>query len=116
MQSNLLKLEDKLYNEIQQESKDEAVKVALFLASHPAPPMPDFPLDKAYNDNEKLADAIDDIFGKEKEEVQDFMNDNYEEKSSSKKETITDSEAIKICNEWKVTYKVLKYFLKKKLL
>mmetsp|Transcript_12332 Transcript_12332/g.16946 ORF Transcript_12332/g.16946 Transcript_12332/m.16946 type:complete len:250 (-) Transcript_12332:42-791(-) len=105
MQLHLKKLEEQQYTEILQQSKDEAIKVALYLAEHPAPPMPDFPLEKTYNDNEKLADLIDDIFGKENgEEDIDFLS-SYEKKDK-KKESITDADAEKVCNEWKIKYKV----------
>ena len=67
--------------------------------------MPDFPMDKTYNDNEKLADLIDDVFGKESgEESLDFSS-SYQKKDK-KKESITDAEAEKVCNEWKIKYKV----------
>jgi len=67
--------------------------------------MPDFPLEKTYNDNEKLADLIDDIFGKESgEEDIDFLS--AYEKKDKKRESITDADAEKVCNEWKIKYKV----------
>lgn len=67
--------------------------------------MPDFPLDKTYSDNEKLADLIDDVFGKDSEEESLDFSSSYEKKEK-KKESITDAEAEKVCNEWKAKYKV----------
>lgn len=68
--------------------------------------MPDFALEKSYNDNEKLTDLIDDIFGKDSvEEGVDLLND-YDKKEKKKESSVTDAEAEKICNEWKEKYKV----------
>ncbi len=108
MQSNLLKLELSDYEELSRQSKDEAVQIALFLASHPAPPMPNFIMDSQYQDAEKLADVIDDVFGKvgdDKSFKVDFMNE-YIQEEKEEAVALTDAEAIKVCTEWKDTYKV----------
>eukprot|EP01031_Cornospumella_fuschlensis_P029624 gene29624-35760_t len=62
LQANLMKLEQKEYDTINSQSKDEAVRIALYLAKHPAPPMPIFPMAEEYLDAEKLADLIDDVY------------------------------------------------------
>lgn len=108
MQSNLLKLELSEYDQLSRESKDEAIRISLFLASHPAPPMPNFALDPQYTDAEKLADVIDDIFGKGAEDKsfkEDFMSE-YMESEKEPSVSLTDAEALKICGEWRDTYKV----------
>jgi hypothetical protein len=108
MQSNLLKLELSEYDQLSRESKDEAIRISLFLASHPAPPMPSFALDPQYLDAEKLADVIDDMFGKGAEDKtfkEDFMSE-YMESEKEATVTLTDSEALKICGEWRDTYHV----------
>eukprot|EP01034_Spumella_vulgaris_P022703 gene22703-28856_t len=70
--------------------------------------MPNFPLDPQYTDAEKLADVIDDVFGKvgeEKSFKEDFMNE-YMENEKEATVSLTDAEALKICGEWRDTYKV----------
>lgn len=110
LQSNLFVLEKKEYEDLQLRSKDEAVKTALYLAQHPAPPMPEFYMKKEYEDAEKLADVIDDVFGKVAED------DKFIEKVSSKDDdkqtdeptfSLTDGEAEKACTEWKNKYNVV---------
>lgn len=64
MQARLTKLETKELDLISKQSKDEAVKLALALAAYPAPPTPVFDLNDEFKDPEKLADLIDDVFGK----------------------------------------------------
>jgi hypothetical protein len=103
LQSNLYKLEKKEYEELSRFSKDEAVRIALYLANHPAPPMPEFPLSKEYDDPEKLADAIDDVFGRAMDDkAMSEEVDNKEVEAPS----ITDAEAMKTCTEWKTKYNV----------
>jgi len=110
LQSNLFTLEKKEYEELSQRSKDEAVKTALFLSSHPAPPIPEFYMKVQYNDPESLADAVDDIFSKVAEDDKYLEKvsekDDDEEAKDSSKITLTDAEAGKICSEWKQKYNV----------
>lgn len=114
MQSNLLRIEQKEYQELVQQSKDEAVKIALFLASHPAPPMPEFEMEAEYEDAEKLADVIDDVFGKpnqlDDKSSTDFeggleMMDDKEVQEQTPQ--LSDAEAMKVCTEWQVKYNVV---------
>jgi hypothetical protein len=111
LQSNLYKLEKKEYDELSKLSKDEAVRIALYLTNHPAPPMPEFPLNEEYADAEKLADAIDDVFGKGEGIFDDkpgSMNDQLSDgKEGVETVSITDAEATKMCNEWKEKYNVV---------
>jgi hypothetical protein len=109
MQIKLLALEESMLDELSKESNDEAIKITLILASYPAPPMPEFLLDKTYDDAEKLADAIDDTLGKvgdEKSYKENFMNEYASTTYAHEKITLTDAEAIKTCNEWKTKYDV----------
>jgi hypothetical protein len=105
LQSNLYKLEKKEYEELSKHSKDEAVRIALYLAKHPAPPMPEFPLSKEYDDPEKLADIIDDVFGRAVDDKNE--NDEIDAKEAEETPSITDAEAVKICSEWKTKYNVV---------
>jgi hypothetical protein len=121
LQSRLVELEATELEEITKQSQDEAVRLAILLAGQPAPPMPEFELDSKYKDAEKLADAVDDVFGSLDSSKDDFKNDkepweNYDdtEYPSSKKsakvepsETLTDAEALKLCSEWKEKYSVV---------
>lgn len=105
MQNNLARLEAKEHEELSRESKDEAVRIALFLATHPAPPMPNFVMESEFEDAEKLADVIDDIFGKG--DAGKFEEGTGEIMEAEAEITLTDAEATKICTEWKDTYKVI---------
>lgn len=104
MQNNLVRLEAKEYEDLSRESKDEAVRIALFLATHPAPPMPNFVMESEFEDAEKLADIIDDIFGKGEG---DKYAEGAEMVEAEQEITLSDAEATKICTEWKDTYKVI---------
>jgi hypothetical protein len=116
MEANLFKLEKKEYEELSQHSKDEAVRIALFLASHPAPTFPEFPLDAQYASMEKIADLVDDIYSAVKDD--DKLSGNrakleYEGEELVKfeeekeKVIVTDAEATKLCIEWKEKYHVI---------
>lgn len=107
LESNLYKLEKKEYEELNQRSKDEAVKAALYLAGHPAPTFPDFPLEEEYDNNmEKVADLLDDVYSQIKDD--DKMVASKEDTGDDKEEaTITDAEAVKVCSEWKSKYNVV---------
>lgn len=111
LQSNLLKLEKQEYDSIQNQAKDEAVRIALYLANHPAPPMPEFELAEEYEDPEKLADVIDDVYGRsEKEEKEDFLEEGEEAQGSEEEKEIlavSDAEAVELCSDWKEKYKVV---------
>lgn len=102
-------MEQREYEELVKISKDEAVKTALYLASHPAPPMPEFELDPQFEDAEKLADVIDDIFGKQQDDksVLENMFDGNMESPEESLPQLTDSEATKVCIEWKTKYNVI---------
>ncbi len=85
------------------------MKTALYLASHPAPPMPEFDLDPQFEDAEKLADVIDDVFGKEQDDKSALEN-MFDGKMDVREEELpqlTDSEATKVCSEWKSKYNVI---------
>ena len=115
VQARLVKLEASELELLSKESQDEAVKLALVLSKYPAPPMPEFEMDEKYQDAEKIADLVDDIFsstssGNSNSRQDDFF-DNYGsgESTSSKEEeklSITDAEATKQCQEWKTQYDV----------
>lgn len=113
MQLNLYKLEQNEYKDISMKSNSEAVEVALLLASHPAPPMPIFPLDSQYYNAESLANKVDDIFSKDNLiQGGEYYQDIIENKNSNKdlpehhEETLTDSEAMKLCTDMKIKYNV----------
>lgn len=112
LETNLYKLEKKEFEELNQRSKDEAVKAALYLATHPAPTFPDYPLDPVYEGNmDKVADLLDDVYSQLKDD--DKMVDRIEElndaetNNQQEAELLTDSEAINLCNEWKAKYNVV---------
>lgn len=118
LQSRLVKLEATELDEITRRSQDEAVRLVLLLAAQPAPPMPEFELDPKYQDAEKLADAIDDFFGKsggkddyneeERKQWEEFDDDDKSPKKVEKESlTITDAEATTQCNEWREKYSVV---------
>ena len=119
LQSKLVKLEEEELATITKRSQDEAVRLAVQLAGQPAPPMPEFELDAIYQDAEKLADAVDDVFGKSggKDDYSEQERTSWEkyddddkssvEEKDPKETTITDAEAIKLCSEWKSKYSVV---------
>lgn len=123
-QSHLYKLETKELDELSERSQDEAVKIALQLASQPAPPMVEYVIDPMYLDAEILADAIDSALGhiddEEKENrgntgrffggTRERGDDNEKDDDlfNTSKDRISDAEAIKICGEWKSLYSVIK--------
>lgn len=118
LQSRLIKLEASELEEITKHSQDEAVRLALLHAGQPAPPMPEFELDPTYQDAEKLADAIDDVFGKtggkdDYNEEERKSWDKYDDDDKSFKDekevepTFTDAEASALCTEWKTKYSVI---------
>lgn len=107
LQANLMKLEQKEYDTINSQSKDEAVRIALYLAKHPAPPMPIFPMAEEYLDTEKLADLIDDVYGKaEAEEKEDYLDVEESKEEVTEVLAVTDAEATLLCTEWKEKYNV----------
>jgi hypothetical protein len=110
LESNLYKLEKKEYESLSKQSNDEAVRIALYLANHPAPPMPEFPLSSEYEDPEKLADVIDDVFGKasaDDKTTEDLFAENAREEEEEKISNISDADAIKLCVEWKEKFLVV---------
>lgn len=116
MQYNLFKLEEKEFEDLSNQAKNDAVKIALYLAEHPAPPMPEFPLESNFNNAEKLADAIDDVFDNNVEDLESqessldddltFNDAISKDDPSEKEEVLSDSEALKLCQEWKEKYGV----------
>lgn len=104
-------------------SKDEAVKLALDLALHRAPPMPEFRIDEKYEDPNELNNLIDDMFqltvDKEEQEESfeqiggqgiNLLNeeDDYSEgEEEMEGESISDEEKRNLCIEWKQTYSVV---------
>ena len=122
LQSKLVKLEMSELSEITKFSQDEAVRLTLMLAAQPAPPMPEFQLDPIYQDADKLADAIDDVFSttgdkddyeveeKKKWEEFDDYDDKVKKKDVDEKDkamTLTDAEATAICTDWMIKYSVV---------
>ena len=108
LQYKLMKLEKSELDNISKQSQDEAVNIALNLASQPAPPIPDFEIDSKYKDAETIADLIDDVFGK-LGSGQDYSGGYDREKDDDKASAlaITDTEATKYCTEWKEKYSVV---------
>lgn len=119
METNLQKLEEEQYDYISKTSEEEAVKIGLYLATHPAPIFPEFVLNE--NSMEGLADVVDDVFSKEdfddKEFKLDFANPNAVDfvddqgkdgERPNGVSSISDAEARIKCNEWKTTYHVEK--------
>lgn len=109
MQSELLKVEDREYKELSSKSTDEAIRISLYLASHPAPPMPVFNLESQYMDAETLADAIDDVFATSGDPEFEFMKEYGSEFKEEFEEfnPLTDAEATKVCTELKEKYNVI---------
>ena len=101
VQIKLIKLEESELAELTKDSQDEAIRIALLLALNPAPPIPDFTLDDTYKENEKLADLTDDVFGKVSN-GEEYYEDHYKDKIS-----ISDTDALKQCVEWKEKYNVV---------
>lgn len=108
LQYKLMKLEKSELDIITKQSQDEAVKIALILASQPAPPIPDFEIDPKYKDAESIADLIDDVFGRVGS-GQDYAGGSEfeDKKSGGASSVITDPEALKNCNDWKEKYAVV---------
>lgn len=108
IQSRLAKLESQEIEELTKTSQSDAVDLALLLASYPAPPIPDFPLDKKYEDAESLADMIDDTLSR-KDDNYDYKMSSLDDVPSTKKiePVISDTEAKKACNDWKTKYEVV---------
>ena len=118
LQANLFKLEQIEYNDLTLRANNEAVEIALLLAAHPAPPMPLFPMDSKYGDAESLANAIDDIFGKDNFEAEFGYGvaENLKEENefgefmdlrSEAEPAISDADAVTACTEWKTKYNVI---------
>lgn len=110
LQKRLLKLETSEIEYLTKNSQDEAVRIALMLASQPAPPMPEFELDPEYQDAEALADVANDIFSKGDQDDDFMYHENYGDKkadtTSEKEPSVSDAEATKTCTEWKEKYSV----------
>jgi hypothetical protein len=120
---------------LQEHSQDEAVRVALQLASQPSPTTPEFPLDVKYLDAEILADAIDELLehageeGDDDDKKDDFLLVKGGSGSSSgggadqwgvgasggssggsvgnPDAGLSDEEILKLCSEWKTKYSVV---------
>ena len=109
LEANLYRLEKKESEELNKLAKDEAIRISLYLNNHPAPPMPEFPISKDYEDAEKLADVVDDIFSKRLDDKNDALVDSkeYEKELEEEFETLTDAEALRVCGEWKEKYNVV---------
>lgn len=119
MQTRVYKLESSELQKITKQSQDEAIRISLILAAHPAPPMPAFDLDPQFTDPEALAQAVDDILGKVKdgseyginyfEEYAEGKGDGKGSGSSSVSDAppLSDVEATKLCTEWKTNYSVV---------
>jgi hypothetical protein len=113
LETNLYKLEKKEFEELSQRSKDDAVKAALYLATHPAPTFPEYPLDAEYENNmEKVADLLDDVYSQVKDddkmvERSEEVDDKEANSAGELDISVTDADAIKLCSEWKDKYNVV---------
>ena len=113
VQAKIQKVELQHLEELTHSSQDEAVRVALLLAEKHVNPVPEFDLNPKYFDAEVLADAISEVF-KNVEHYDEVIKDS----SSGKKvlreadrvevETITDTEASRLCSQWQTNYHVVK--------
>ena len=117
IQIKLFEFESKQIEELTKQSRDEAIRIALILDKHPAPPMLDYDLDDKYKSKEALSNLVDDVF----KYVDDKSNDIYSygkdasstsSSSSSSGESpdsegMSDADSIRICSEWKVKYSVV---------
>jgi hypothetical protein len=111
LQSRLVSLETSEFEKVSKTSEDEAVRLALLLASQPAPPMPEFAMDPKYNDLEKIADLVDDVFVSVGEEslysLESYNDPVGESETDTEFAPITDAEASTLCTEWKRNYNVV---------
>jgi hypothetical protein len=113
LETNLYRLGKKEFEELSQRSKDDAVKAALYLSTHPAPTFPEYPLDAEYGENmEEVADILDDVYNQVKDN--DKMMKRSEEFDDKEGDLtgvmdigVTDADAIKLCSEWKDKYNVV---------
>lgn len=101
--------------QLAEHSKDEAVRIALRIASQGAPPMPQFVFESSLNDPENLANFIDDAFQQEKPVPEEFGEMSYgaareayasQLEQNMELEKLSDEEAEKMCSEWKLFYDV----------
>lgn len=121
LESRLIGQETQELARLQKQSQDEAVRVALQLASQPSPHRPEFPLDVKYLDAEVLGDTIDEILSKVGEMGdQDDKKDDFilavdgKEKSGTgdgSSESLdtapSDEEILRKCSDWKDKYSVV---------
>jgi hypothetical protein len=111
LQSRLVQLEASDIDKIAKQSQDEAVRLALLLASQPAPPMPDFAIETEYNDFQKVEGFFDDVTGSVWGELGNveyaFRDDHNEGSLMQEFAPITDAEATTMCTDWKRTYNVV---------
>lgn len=129
VQNRLATIDVEEMHKLVESSKDEAVRIALSLAKHRAPPMPEYKIDDKYRDPNELNNLIDDIFqdqvNKEEENSAEFAgfegeqmlfkdqgDDQYIDDINEKKEggsgmEIPDEEKKTICRDWKNSYSVV---------
>jgi hypothetical protein len=116
-------------------SKDEAVRIALDLATHRAPPMPEYRVDDKYQDPNELSGLIDDVFqeqvNKDEENSAEFGGfegeemlfkgegeegkyddqiggaGEFKEEEEEAPLDISDEERTATCRDWKQTYSVV---------
>jgi hypothetical protein len=102
-------------------SRDEAVRIALALASQPAPPMSEYFIDSKYKTPEELGNLIDDVllaegsygeFGNAEKFDKDMFNEGAEGDLYGVEEGLevdmpSSEEAAKLCGEWKTAYEVV---------
>ena len=114
-------------------SKDEAVRIALDLATHRAPPMPEYKIDDKYRDQNELGGLIDDLFqdqvDKEEENSAEFggfegeemlykgegeqgkYDDQFPDEEFQQEEElpldISEDERKTTCSDWKHSYQVV---------
>lgn len=76
VQNRLAAVDVKEMKKLVESSKDEAVRIALDLVTHRAPPMPEYKVDDKYRDPNELSGLIDDMFqdqvNKEEENSAEF--------------------------------------------
>ena len=113
VQSRVAKIEAHELEQISKTSQDLAVQIALTLSNHPAPPLPEFPIDSKYEDASNLADIIDDTLSKEEgsNTYGETGSSNSKDSNSKYKDEevppVSEEEAIKSCEEWKKLYEVV---------
>lgn len=131
VQKKLYSIEEDELKELHSLSEEVAIRTSLKLIQQPLPPMPDYSINPSYKDGQELADVVDDILSSVKVETSETTLDDInkvldgnmvqyadnslddsvkdmieEEKKSIASMTISDSEAVTRCANWKKEYHV----------